>query len=57
MLTNWKTTLPGILALLTVAWNAYQTKTINWVEVQAALIGIGLISAKDWDVKGGNREQ
>jgi hypothetical protein len=57
MLTNWKTTLPGILALLTVAWNAYQTKTINWVEVQAALIGIGLISAKDWDVKGGHREQ
>lgn len=57
MLMNWKTTLPGILALLTVAWNAWQTKTISWVDLQAALVGVGLVAAKDWDVKGGNRVQ
>lgn len=57
MMINWKTSLPGLLALLTVAWNAWQTKTVNWLDLQAALIGVGLIAAKDWDVKGGSREQ
>lgn len=57
MMMNWKTSLPGFLALLTVAWNAWQTKTVNWLDLQAALIGVGLIAAKDWDVKGGSREQ
>jgi hypothetical protein len=57
MLLNWKTSLPGILALLTVAWNAWQTKTISWIDLQEALIGVGLVAAKDWDVRGGNREQ
>lgn len=57
MMMNWKTSFPGFLALLTVAWNAWQTKTVNWLDLQAALIGVGLIAAKDWDVKGGSREQ
>lgn len=57
MLMNWKTSLPGILALLTVAWNAYQTKTVSWLDLQGALIGVGLIGAKDWDVTGGNKQQ
>lgn len=55
MLTNWMTTIPGILALLSVLWNAWQTKTVNWVDLQGALIGIGLIAAKDFNVTGGTR--
>lgn len=57
MLTNWMTTIPGILALATVIWNAWQTKTVNWEDLQGALVGLGLIAAKDWNVKGGTREQ
>ena len=57
MMTNWMTTVPGILTLLGVMWNAWQTKTINIQEFQAALIGIGLIAAKDWNVTGGTRDQ
>ena len=55
MLTNWMTTIPGILALLSVLWNAWQTKTVNWADLQGALIGIGLIAAKDFNVTGGSR--
>lgn len=57
MMTNWMTTVPGILALLSVLWNAWQTKTINFADLQGALIGIGLIAAKDWNVTGGDRRQ
>lgn len=57
MLNNYLTTIPGILTLLGVIWNAWQTKTINVPDLQGALIGIGLIAAKDWNVKGGSREQ
>jgi len=55
MLTNWMTTIPGILALLSVLWNAWQTKSVNWADLQDALIGIGLIAAKDFNVTGGSR--
>lgn len=55
MLTSWKTTIPGILALLAVAWNAWQTKTINIDDVIAALVGLGLTQAKDFNVTGGNK--
>lgn len=57
MLMNWMTTIPGVLALLTVLWNAWQTKTVNWEDLQGALVAIGLIAAKDWDVQGGTRNQ
>ena len=53
MLKNWMTTIPGILALATVGWNAYQTKTLNWGDLQTALVGIGLVAAKDFNVTGG----
>jgi hypothetical protein len=49
---NWKTSLPGLLALATVIWNAWQTKTISWEDLQTALIGVGLIAAKDFNVLG-----
>lgn len=57
MLTNWMTTIPGVLALLTVLWNAWQTKHVNWEDLQAALVAVGLIAAKDWNVSGGSRHQ
>lgn len=57
MFANWKTSLPGILALMTVAWNSWQSKTIDWNSLQTALVGIGLIGAKDWNVTGGNKPQ
>jgi len=55
MLTSWMTTVPGFLTLLGVLWNAWQTKTINISELQMALIGIGLVAAKDWNVTGGDK--
>ena len=57
MLTNWKTTIPGVIALVTVVWNAWQTKTLDWANLQNALIGLGLVAAKDWNVTGGTKEQ
>ena len=57
MTFNWQTSLPGFLALLSVLWNAWQTKTINWVDLQVALVGIGLLRAKDWNVTGGTKNQ
>ena len=57
MLTNWKTTFPGVVALLTVAWNSWQTKTIDWQNLQTALVGLGLVAAKDWNVTGGTKSQ
>lgn len=57
MLVNWKTTLPGLMTLLIVAWNAWQTKTLNVDEIVAALVGVGLVQAKDWNVTGGSRNQ
>lgn len=57
MMTNWMTTIPGVLALLSVLWNAWQTKTVNWGDLQEALIAIGLIAAKDFNVTGGSKVQ
>ncbi len=57
MMKNWMTTVPGVLTLLGVLWNAWQTKTINIVHLQEALIGVGLIAAKDWNVTGGDKSQ
>ena len=55
MLTNWMTTIPGILLLARTLWDAWTTKTVNWGELQDALIALGLIAAKDWNVTGGSR--
>lgn len=57
MLTSWMTTITGVLALLTVLWNAWQTKNVNWEDLQGALVAIGLIAAKDWNVTGGTKGQ
>jgi uncharacterized membrane protein YdcZ (DUF606 family) len=55
MLKNWMTTIPGVLGLLTVFWNAWQTKELNWVDLQTALVALGLIGAKDFNVTGGSK--
>ena len=55
MLKNWMTTIPGIFTLGAVIWNIYQTKTIDIETLRQALIGIGLIAAKDFNVVGGTR--
>lgn len=57
MMMNWMTTIPGVLALLSVLWDAWQTKNINWHDLQTALVGLGLIAAKDWNVTGGSKIQ
>ena len=57
ILMNWKTSIPGLLALLAVIWNSWQTKTINVQDVIAALVGVGLVQAKDWNVTGGSKQQ
>lgn len=57
LMKNWMTTVPGILTLVGVIWNAWQTKTINVEDMQAALIGVGLVAAKDYNVTGGKRKQ
>lgn len=57
MMTNWMTTVPGIVSLLVALWNMYQTKTIDVEILRQALVGIGLIAAKDFNVVGGTRQQ
>ena len=57
ILGNWMTTIPGILTLVTVLFNIWQTKTVDWAELQRALIGVGLIFAKDFNMVGGTRQQ
>ena len=57
MMKNWMTTIPGILALVTVVWNAWQTKSVNWEDLQGALVALGLLAAKDWNVTGGSKVQ
>jgi hypothetical protein len=53
MMKNWMTTIPGVMTLLMVLWNSWQTKTIDWNAIQTALVGIGLVAAKDFNVTGG----
>lgn len=55
-MTNWMTTVPGVIQLLIVLWNAWQTKTIDAETIREALIGIGFIAAKDFNVTGGSKQ-
>ena len=49
---NLLTTIPGVFTLITVGIQAWQTKTIDWPTLQNALIGVGLVFAKDFNVVG-----
>ena len=55
MLTNWMTTVPGVLTLIVTLIQIWQTKTVDWAELQRALLGVGLIAAKDFNFTGGTR--
>ena len=55
MIHNPYTSISGILALASVLWHAWQTKTVNWEDLQSALVGLGLLAAKDWNVTGGTK--
>lgn len=57
IINNWMTTIPGLILLARVLYEAWTTKTINWDDLQNALIGIGLVAAKDFNVTGGVRRQ
>lgn len=52
MMNNPMTTISGVLAIVTVLWNTWQTKTLNWPDLQTALVGLGLVAAKDFNVTG-----
>lgn len=55
MMKNWMTTIPGILALLNVAWKFYQTRTLDNNDISAVLVAFGLVGAKDFNVTGGSK--
>jgi hypothetical protein len=55
MIKNWMTTVPGVLTLITVLFQAWQSKTLDWASLQAALVGLGLVVAKDFNVTGGSK--
>jgi hypothetical protein len=52
LLTNWMTTVPGVVSLLLALWNMWQTKTIDVEVLRQLLVGVGLIAAKDFNVVG-----
>lgn len=52
IIANWMTTVPGIVSLLFALWNMWQTKTIDVETLRQALVGVGLIVAKDFNVVG-----
>lgn len=54
---NWKTTAAGVLALLTVAYKFWQTKTVSPEDIFGILVAFGLVAAKDNNVTGGDVQQ
>ena len=49
---NFLTTIPGLITLAGVAYQTWQTKTLDWPTLQSALVGVGLVFAKDFNVTG-----
>ena len=55
---NWKTTLAGVAAILSVITKVVTTGGIDWqTDAPAIMAGIGLIAAKDSNVTGGTTRQ
>ena len=52
IVANWMTTIPGVISLVMALWNMWQTKTIDVEVLRQALVGVGLIVAKDFNVIG-----
>ncbi len=58
MIKNWKTTLAGVAAILSVVTKIVTIGAIDWqTDAPAILAGIGLITAKDSNVTGGTTRQ
>ncbi len=58
MIKNWKTTITGVAAILSVVTKIVTTGAIDWqTDAPAILAGIGLITAKDSNVTGGTTRQ
>lgn len=49
-MASWKTTITGLILLSSVLWDAYQSKTLSWPDLQNALVALGLLAAKDFNV-------
>jgi hypothetical protein len=58
IMKNWKTTLAGVAAILSVITKIVTTGAIDWqTDAPAVMVGIGLIVAKDANVTGGTIRQ
>jgi hypothetical protein len=55
ILKNSLTTIPGVIQLLIVLWNIWQTRNVNLEDLREALVGVGFIMAKDFNFTGGTR--
>ncbi len=55
-LKNWRTTVTGILAIVTAVWTMINTGTADAANISAVIAGIGLILAKDSNVTGGTKQ-
>lgn len=56
MLNNWKTTITGILTILTAVWTMICNGAADTGSVSAIVAGLGLIFAKDSNVTGGTKQ-
>lgn len=50
---NWKTTVTGIITLITIGWKCFNAMAVGAEDVAAVTAAIGLIFAKDSNVTGG----
>lgn len=50
---NWKTTVTGVLGLLTLIWKCFTAGAVAPEDFAAGSVAIGLILAKDSNVTGG----
>ena len=58
MMKNWKTTLAGVAAILSVITKLVTTGANDWqTDAPAIMAGIGLIAAKDSNVTDGTTRQ
>ncbi len=53
ILANPITTTAGVAKLVLVLYTVWQTRTVNWDDLVDALVGVGLVGAKDFNVTGG----
>ncbi len=49
ILTNWKTTVIGIIAICGLGYNAYSNGGFSVTDFLALIVGVGFLWAKDGD--------